>query len=43
MLVNNLLDSLFEKYGFSNEDLKRDAGEIYSALNAANKGSEHLQ
>jgi len=43
IVVNKLLDALFEKYGFSNEDLKRDAGEMYAAMNTPNAGSEHKQ
>lgn len=33
IVVNKLLDALFAKHGFTNEDLKRAAGESYEANN----------
>lgn len=39
--VNKLLDELFAKYGFTNEDLKRAAGELYEAKNNPKPGSAH--
>jgi hypothetical protein len=37
--VNKMLDALFAKYGFSNADLKRHAGENWVYLNESASGS----
>ena len=41
IVVNKLLDALFAKHGFTNEDLKRAAGELYEAKNNPKPGSAH--
>ena len=41
IVVNKLLDALFAKYGFTNEDLKRSAGELYEIKNNPKPGSAH--
>ncbi len=41
IVVNKLLDALFAKYGFSNEDLKHAAGEVYDVKNNPTQGPAH--
>ena len=41
VVVNKLLDALFAKYGFSNQDLKVAAGEAYGAKNNPKPGPAH--
>ena len=41
VVVNKFLDALFAKYGLSNEDLKRQAGELYAAKNNPSSGGPH--
>lgn len=41
VVVNKLLDSLYAKYGFSNEDLKRQARDLYATKNNPKSGSTH--
>lgn len=41
VVVNKLLDALFAKYGFSNKDLKRQAGDLYTAKNNPSTSGPH--
>jgi hypothetical protein len=41
IVVNKLLDALFAKHGFSNDDLKRAASEYYAARNSPPEGPPH--
>lgn len=41
VVVNKLLDALFAKYGLSNKDLKRQAGELYAAKNNPSTSGTH--
>ena len=43
VVANKLLDALFQKYGFSNEDLKKQASESYAALNRKGQSQSSLQ
>jgi len=39
--MNKLLDVFFAKYGLSNKELKRQAGELYAAKNGPNTSGTH--
>jgi len=41
IIVNKLLDAIFVKYGLSNNDLKRQAGEMYTVKNSSGSTSTH--
>ena len=41
VVVNKFLDALFAKYGLSNKDLKRQAGELYVAKNNPGSSGAH--